>query len=36
MQINQQLVRFNRVLTEEINKNDLKTFNVRKPPVSES
>ena len=36
MQINQQLVRFNRVLTEEINKNVLTTFNVRKPPFSES
>ena len=35
MQINQQLVRFNRVLTEEINKKVLKTLRVRKPLFSE-
>ena len=35
MQINQQLVRFNPVLTEEINKKILKTPNVHKPFFSE-
>ena len=35
MQINQQLVRFNRVLTKEINKKVLKTLSVRKPFFSE-
>ena len=30
MQINQELVRFNRILTEEINKKVLKTLRVRK------
>ena len=34
MQINQQLVRFNRVLTEEINNKVLKTVNVHKPLFS--
>ena len=34
MQINQQLVRFNWVLTEEINKKVLKTLNVYKPLFS--
>ena len=34
MQINQQLVRFNQVLTEEINKKVLKT-SMRKPLFSE-
>ena len=32
MQINQQLVRFNQVLTEEINKEVLKTLSVHKLP----
>ena len=36
MQINQQLVRFNRALTQEINKKVLNTFNVSKPPFSET
>ena len=31
MQINQQLVRFNQVLTKEINKKVLKTLSVHKP-----
>ena len=35
VQINQQLVRFNRVLTEEINKKVLKTLSVHKPLFSE-
>ena len=35
MQINQQLVRFNRVLTEEINKKVLKTLSVYKRLFSE-
>ena len=33
--MNQQLVRFSRVLTEEINKKVLKTINVRKLLFSE-
>ena len=35
MQINQQLVTFNRVLTEEINKKVLKTLNMPKTLFSE-
>ena len=35
MQINQQLVRFNQVLTKEINKKVLKTLSVRKSLFSE-
>ena len=35
MQINQQLVESNQVLTEEINKNVLKTFSLCKPVFSE-
>ena len=35
MQINQQLVRFNQVLTKEINKKVLKTLSVHKPLFSE-
>ena len=35
MQINQQLVRFNRVLTNEIKKKALMTLSVHKPLFSE-
>ena len=35
MQINQQLVRLNRVLTKEINKKVLKTLSLHKSPFSE-
>ena len=35
MQINQQLVRFNQVLTKEINKKVLKTLSECKPLFSE-
>ena len=35
MQINQELVRFNRALTEEINKKVLKTLIARQPLFSE-
>ena len=35
MQINQQLVRFNRVLTKEVNKKVLKTLSVHKLLFSE-
>ena len=35
MKINQQLVRFNQVLTEKTNKKNLKTISVCKPLFSE-
>ena len=35
MQVNKKLVRFNRVLTEKINKKVLKTLSVPKPLFSE-
>ena len=35
MEINQQLVRFNQVLTKEINKKVLETLSVHKPLISE-
>ena len=35
MQINQQLLRFNQVLTDEINNEVLKTLSVHKPLFSE-
>ena len=35
MKINQQLMRFNRILTGEINKKVLKTLSVSKPLFSE-